>query len=238
MLPEIEPAKPISGSAKSPFVRLFFAVTAVAIGSLAGCGGLSSPPVRHNVSLSEPVDPNLFLPNDLHDGWTTHLYRRSQLPLMVYFVRDRYYTPERQRIALQGLTQWVEAVPHPLFTYTVTPRPDQADTIVQFSPNLPDGIWGTTIYDYVVVDQVIGKSYTTLTVDREETPARLQSTAAHEFGHALGMNVHTKDCRDAMKGNFYCGFPETPPPLSERDINTLKTAYSWLFTSSPAAPLN
>ena len=180
--------------------------------------------------LDVPVNPDLFLPNYLKDKTASHFYRRVKLPLIVHFVKDQHYTRVRQGIALQALSQWLEPMHHPLFTYTLTENAAEADTVVTFSPKLPIGYWGETAYDYHTYDQVIHKAYITLIVDSEETPARLQSTTVHEFGHALGMNVHTRDCQDAMKGDFYCGFPETIPPLSERDINSLKTAYSWLFS--------
>ena len=200
-------------------------------GLMAGCGGGGGGDDAGVRRVPMPLDTTCsatqFAPN--HMGSTYRLYRLTHLPVVVYFHRDGGYTPEREGIARAGFSQWVEAVQHPLLTYVVTDDPGEANVAVRFVESLPGGSWGAFDLDFYRYDEVLNGGTINIAVGREATPARLQNTAAHEFGHALGMNVHTRDCADIMAGDFYCGFPQTPQPLSERDVNSLKTAYCWLF---------
>ena len=49
----------------------------------------------------------------------------------------------------------------------------------------------------------------------------LPAAARHEFGHALGIWGHSPEKTDVM---YYSQVAE-PPPISSRDINTLKRIY-------------
>jgi hypothetical protein len=208
-----------------------FASAVLAIGALlSGCGGGSGgsqKPPQTDVPLNVACPDDEFVPNEMQ--YTSHLYRLTKLPAIVYFVRDAYFTAARRKSALAGFSQWTEATGGKV-SFIETDNPQYANVTVRFTDQLAPTVWGATTLDFYVYDRVLNGGQISITVGREETPARLQATAAHEFGHVLGMNVHTPDCEDVMAKTFYCGFPTTPMPLSVRDVNTIKTAYCWMFS--------
>ena len=69
-------------------------------------------------------------------------------------------------------------------------------------------------------------------ITAEEIDKELLASTTHEFGHALGINGHSDEKRDVMS------FEEDASQqagLTERDINTMKTAYCTEFGVSRAA---
>ncbi|WP_242032666.1 peptidase [Oscillatoria sp. FACHB-1406] len=61
----------------------------------------------------------------------------------------------------------------------------------------------------------------TLEISPNQTDAFTLATARHELGHALGIWGHSPDPADAL----YDTQVNNPPPISARDINTLKKIY-------------
>lgn len=61
----------------------------------------------------------------------------------------------------------------------------------------------------------------TIKLSRRQTVPYLQATARHELGHALGIWGHSPVATDVM----YFSQVRNPPPISTRDINTLKRIY-------------
>jgi predicted Zn-dependent protease len=61
----------------------------------------------------------------------------------------------------------------------------------------------------------------TIHLSPNQTVEYLKATARHELGHALGIWGHSPTETDVM----YFSQVRTPPPISERDINTLKRIY-------------
>ncbi len=67
------------------------------------------------------------------------------------------------------------------------------------------------------------------------SPDELQSTAAHEFGHALGIEGHSDNEDDLMYPSQIRVFlddallPSPPRSVTKRDLNTLKSGYPALF---------
>jgi predicted Zn-dependent protease len=69
----------------------------------------------------------------------------------------------------------------------------------------------------------------------DQSPAYTLATARHEFGHALGIWGHSPLETDVM----YFSQVRNPPPISQRDINTLRKIYQqptqlgWSVANSP-----
>jgi predicted Zn-dependent protease len=54
-----------------------------------------------------------------------------------------------------------------------------------------------------------------------QTSSHIQASARHELGHALGIWGHSPQATDAL----YFAQVRNPPPISPRDVNTLKQIY-------------
>jgi len=61
----------------------------------------------------------------------------------------------------------------------------------------------------------------TLQLRPDQAPQYLQAAARHELGHALGIWGHSRSQSDVM----YFSQVRNPPPISPRDLNTLKRIY-------------
>ncbi len=62
----------------------------------------------------------------------------------------------------------------------------------------------------------------TLEISPSQTGPYIKAATRHELGHALGLWGHSPDPLDVM----YTSQVSDPPPISERDINTLKKIYA------------
>ena len=61
----------------------------------------------------------------------------------------------------------------------------------------------------------------TIQLRPDQAPQYLQAAARHELGHALGIWGHSRSQTDVM----YFAQVRNPPPISPRDLNTLKRIY-------------
>jgi predicted Zn-dependent protease len=61
----------------------------------------------------------------------------------------------------------------------------------------------------------------TIQLRPDQAPQYLQAAARHELGHALGLWGHSRSQADVM----YFSQVRNPPPISPRDLNTLKRIY-------------
>lgn len=162
-----------------------------------------------------------FVPNYARD--VEKLLRWERFPVRVYFERDAHYTPTRQAIALQGFDQWI-GVFYPQIRYEIVENPAQAQITVRFNP---DDANGRVDFEYYRSSGLLSKVEMTIGV-RGNNPTDIRSVAAHEFGHALGISGHSTDPADMMYPTYVSNVPLR---LTQRDINTLKTAYCHLFTN-------
>lgn len=190
--------------------------------------------------LAAPV----FAPNYAHAPDMVHLLHWERFPIRVYFRTSSAFTEERRKSALAGFAQWVLATGG-VVRYEEVAVPAKADLLVQFDrdtwvPRQPGTAGSTSLYFSKLQ---IRKAEMELGTGRA-TPDQLQTTAAHEFGHALGIDGHSDDPDDLMcavtirsYSSALMLYPEPPRGITERDLNTLKTAYGTLFAPKPAGKI-
>ena len=194
-----------------------------------------------SLALSVPACPARDVPvrpDYTHAPGLRALLHWERFPLRVSFPAGRLATRERKALALAGFDEWVRAT-RGAVSYQVVPAEAQADVTVTFAPHPPASgssqAGGRTILSRTGV--VLTKAAISLT-ERDEDPDAFQATAAHEFGHALGIDGHSDDPDDIMFPVMSLPRPlvrndETDPPppvrgVTRRDLNTLRAAYPGL----------
>jgi len=178
----------------------------------AGCGsGGGSSSVITNCSLAT------FTPN--YAASVTSLLTWPSFPVRVFFIPDANLTANRKNSALAGFNQWVTATSSTITFQEVSSAPN-ADITVKFDPTTSNGL--TELH---FTGQQMQSADMTVGV-RNLAESDIQCVAAHEFGHALGINGHSPDSGDLMYAVHIVG---TSCPVTTRDLNTIKTGYCDLF---------
>ena len=191
--------------------------------ALSGCGtGGSSV---FNCSSSR------FVPN-YSDAVRLLHWRR--FPLKVAFTNDVAYEQTSLRaVALTGFDEWVQGTGE-VTTYTLVNEAASADITVTFQDvgGLPNsgGELGSTDQNYNVSTLNLNHATTILNyrqgMSADQVYKGLKATAAHEYGHALGIVGHSPNPEDIM----YAGVADNvDKPLTQRDLNTIKTDYCSRF---------
>jgi hypothetical protein len=179
----------------------------------SGCGGLQSG--QQALCTAETFKPNYVRSPEME-----RLLRWRSFPVRVYFEKDENYSGMLQSIALHGFDQWVEATEMKI-RYQVVDSRESAHIVVRFDPNTRDGKTHYHFYpngELEHADIYIGT--------KGNNRIDIQSVAAHEFGHALGIGGHSVNPNDMMYRTYTSGVPLR---ITESDLNTLKTAYCNLF---------
>jgi predicted Zn-dependent protease len=139
----------------------------------------------------------------------------NSFPLSVYFVKDANYTASREKQACQGFARWTEATKG-FVTYQVTGSRDSAQIMVQFDPSSNNGYTTTNFKASRIRCASIR-----IGVERGRA-SDMKCIAAHEFGHALGVDGHSGDPSDLMYPTHWMG---TAWSVTRRDLNTLAALY-------------
>lgn len=139
----------------------------------------------------------------------------KRFPLKVYFLRDQQYASARQVMACHGFDRWV-AASEGLFEYVVTEDPREAMIAVRFDRKTDNGL---TQVGRDKARQL--RALITIGV-RNGAQSDVEAIAAHEYGHALGIEGHSDSKRDLMYPIHWAG---SHGRVSPRDLNTLAAFY-------------
>ncbi len=197
------------------------AITTLAL--LTGCGGggggsfsgsPSAPAVgRYVPNYAAETDPATNQPN--------RLLHWGSFPIRVHFVANSHLTAERKTLAAAGFNWWAPALDGSM-RYQLVDDPGSADIKIRFEPKGLATYTGITQYSYAGDGRLVSADIT-LNLSYLTNAAHIPATAAHEFGHALGIGGHSAERVDLMATS-----PNVVTLLSPtlRDANTMKTAYS------------
>lgn len=180
----------------------------------------ASPAASPSPSATGSFDPNYI--GDLVNGAASW----ASLPVKVSFVQDANYTQERQAAATAGFDEWVSAS-NGVISYQLVPDASSTGTTVRFDPTQANSVTSTTILGSTIISATMSVGVQTPGDSQSQiADADLQVGAAHEMGHALGIEGHSKQLGDLMYFEHIVGVPTF---VDQRDLNTIKTIYYSLF---------
>ena len=210
-------------------LRTSLAVAALGVGlMLAGCGGGGNGN-GSGPNVPPPSDtpmPARYEPNYLQDIETLRRWR--QFPVRVTFLNSSAYSAAAQQRAVEGFNFWLNKIPDGP-TLVVVPSSQASDltvTFYQFDPK-GDGVLGKTrVFSSTdpAYAGTIARAEMTLGVTGNNTLDI--ATAAHEYGHALGIVGHSKNPDDLM---YFTGNDDRSGQLTVADVNTLLADYNGVF---------
>ena len=149
------------------------------------------------------------------------------------------YTPEQKQAAIAGINSWKAFEKEGIFSFVFTNDPTEADIYVfwtnHFINKLGMGLFAKDIRGYTAkrsfpLSAIVAKQpvqfrpvVTILrTVDSMENPMpydKMKASAAHEFGHALGIEGHSTNPNDLMSVFYGHG------AISPSDASTIRHLY-------------
>lgn len=147
----------------------------------------------------------------------------SKFPIKVAITTPNI-APNQANIWIQAVLKAVEEWNNYLPLQLVE-NPDLADiTITRKSPplqgNPPRARSAQATYNLYSSNQYLYHKFTIL-ISPSQTGIYLVAAARHELGHALGIWGHSQTKSDSL----YFSQVSNPPPISVRDVNTLKRVY-------------
>lgn len=168
-----------------------------------------------------------------------------RFPLRVFLATHGSEEAQEARDVQRGFDLWVRATGGGV-CYVIVDAPDKADLTVRLVPSaaLPGkagAVGMTTVYSHGATLARAEIHLATGEAMGEATPEDITATAAHEFGHALGIQGHSDDPDDLMypsETRFFSAagerLPTPAPSVTARDLNTLRACYPALLGPPPA----
>jgi|GEM_PF-2294950 Predicted Zn-dependent protease len=195
---------------------IMFALAAITIVTLSGCGGggggsAAGPLVPDSGAGSSRLQPNYVA--------SLTRARRWEKPAVSVYIEDAEMAGEFITGSIRsGLSLWksVPGTPDVVFVGS----PDGADITVRRVPkeNFPGMRIGFTKVTFVLPANVLKRAEIELADDL--AGEALVQVAAHEMGHALGLDGHSENEEDMM-----FAITHLPARLTERDDNTMEANY-------------
>ncbi|BDI29537.1 hypothetical protein CCAX7_15880 [Capsulimonas corticalis] len=200
---------------------------------LALSGHASVAPTTVNINVSRPAArAAAFTPNYAAAARMDRLWRWPRFPLHVFIAGHNDEEKREAGVAMAGFDEWVTASRDGV-RYQIVNSPSEADVTVRFTTDeyLNDrrGVVGET--------HVSGRGGVLFKAEMRlatggASDSDLQTAAAHEFGHALGIGGHSNSPKDLMYPSQvrYLRWDQTPIPsaprhVTRRDLNTLRVCY-------------
>ena len=152
----------------------------------------------------------------------------SQFPVKIYITASNKLPKQQAQTWVETVSQAVNEWQNYLPLEIVT-QPEIADIIIerkapplQFDRKrkISRARSAQTTYEFYTKNNTFSHRFTIL-LSPSQTGKYLLAAARHELGHALGIWGHSSMKTDAL----YFSQVRNPPPISPRDVNTLKQVY-------------
>ncbi len=163
----------------------------------------------------------------------------AQFPVLVFISANGTAQKEEAQTILAGFDEWV-AASHGKVRYLRVTEASKAEITVQLEAGRylsvqQHSVGETTVYS----SRGVLKEAKIRLAEGAAVPEDLQATAAHEFGHALGIQGHSQDPDDLMFPVEINHFNALDQPLlgtvhtvTAHDLQMLQDCYPGLFSSS------